>query len=656
MKRIITFILSLLLPIICAGMANAKGVDYKTFVIGDETKPTVNKPEFSLLLSGGGDWPYEAFRIFAKKSGNGHLVYLRAPDESFDDKELQAAQNEFYNDIGGFSSVRTIAFYDRKAAYDPFILEKIKNADAIFLAGGDQSRYINYWKGTPLADALNAHIKANKPFGGTSAGLAVQGEFLYSCADSVSVVSEEALKNPLDKRSSIETDFIKTDIMKGVFTDSHFKERDRLGRLVSFVHKAQSMYKQKIYGLGIDEQTVLLVDGDGIGKVYSNTGGYAWLFDNIPINTTNPKAALKLQDVKATAVASYSTINLATKQVDNPAFIRNYNVENGKLVTKAKWSLAIHGGAGVLEPGDMSPEKEKLYRAGLDASLAAGQAVLEKGGSSLDAVEAAVRVMEDNPLFNAGKGAVFTAQGTNELDAAIMDGASLKAGAVAGVTRTKNPISLARKVMEKSGRLMLARDGADRFSIENGLEQVDPSYYYTDERWQQLQLWRAKKFSEIDQTHKFGTVGAVALDQNGNLAAATSTGGLTGKVFGRIGDTPIIGAGTIAVNGYAAVSCTGTGEYFIRESAGRQIVDRMRWNHQDIHSAAYDTIMSIGALGGDGGLIAMDKDGNAAFAINDVGMYRGFVSSDETKRLTSIYPVDVIKAEGKAAKTSNEMH
>ncbi|WAC49973.1 isoaspartyl peptidase/L-asparaginase [Asticcacaulis sp. SL142] len=309
---------------------------------------------------------------------------------------------------------------------------------------------------------------------------------------------------------------------------------------------------------------------------------------------------------------------------------------------KQLWSLAIHGGAGVIERGDLTPEKDAAYRASLNEALKTGQAILERGGTALDAVEATVRVLEDNPLFNAGKGAVFTAEGINELDAAIMDGATQKAGAVAGVTRTKNPITLARRVMEKSGRVMLARDGADRFSVEQGLEQVDPKYFFTQERWDQLKAWKQKNMAAVDNTHKFGTVGAVALDQNGNLAAATSTGGLTGKKWGRIGDSPIIGAGTYAKNGAYAVSATGSGEYFIRDSAARQVCDRVAWNRQDIASAAQDTIMSVGAIGGDGGLIAMDAAGEPAFGINDLGMYRGLVSATKSAA-TAIYADEVLK-------------
>ena len=293
----------------------------------------------------------------------------------------------------------------------------------------------------------------------------------------------------------------------------------------------------------------------------------------------------------------------------------------------AKWALAIHGGAGVIERGDLTPQKEADFRAGLNAALAAGQRVLSSGGSSLDAVEATIRVLEDNPLFNAGRGAVFTAEGRNELDSSIMDGATLKAGAVAGVTRTRNPISLARAVMERSPHVMLAREGADQFSVERGLPQAPPEYFRTEERWQQLLDWRRDHAAELDRTHSRGTVGAVAIDVNGHVAAGTSTGGMTGKRWGRVGDSPVIGAGTYAADGTCAVSATGSGEYFIRASAARQLCDRIAWRGESVQSAASATIANIGSLGGDGGMIAIDGTGHIGFAMNTSGMYRGWVTS-----------------------------
>jgi beta-aspartyl-peptidase (threonine type) len=304
--------------------------------------------------------------------------------------------------------------------------------------------------------------------------------------------------------------------------------------------------------------------------------------------------------------------------------------------SRAEWALAIHGGAGVIERGSLSPEQERAYRAALSVALEAGSAVLRRGGSSLDAVEAAIRLLEDDPLFNAGRGAVFTADGRNELDASIMDGRTRAAGAVAGVTRTRNPISLARAVMEKSPHVMLTREGADQFSVEQGLEQVDPSYFRTERRWQQLLDWRRDNAQEPDPTHSRGTVGAIAIDASGHLAAGTSTGGMTGKRWARVGDSPVIGAGTYAADGSCAVSATGSGEYFIRTSAARQVCDRIAWQRASAQDAADATIADIGSIGGDGGLIVMDGSGRIAFAMNTSGMYRAWVTSS-AQPATAIY-------------------
>ena len=221
--------------------------------------------------------------------------------------------------------------------------------------------------------------------------------------------------------------------------------------------------------------------------------------------------------VKVTGIGPGSVVHLPSGRVDAPVFQRNYAARAGELVEVPRWSLAIHGGAGVIERGDLTAEKEAAYRAGLDEALRSGSAVLDKGGTALDAVSATVRILEDNPLFNAGRGAVFTAEGRNELDAAIMDGKTQMAGAVAGITRTRHPIDLARAVMEKTRHVMLSGAGADRFSLEQGLEQVDPSWFRTEERWQSLLRWREKQTAALDPTHLFGTVGAVAIDAEGNL-------------------------------------------------------------------------------------------------------------------------------------------
>ena len=303
------------------------------------------------------------------------------------------------------------------------------------------------------------------------------------------------------------------------------------------------------------------------------------------------------------------------------------------------WAIVIHGGAGVIERKDLTPQTEAAYRAAMARAVATGSAVLDKGGTAQDAVEAVIRELEDDPLFNAGRGAVFTADGQNSLDAAFMDGATLKAGAVAGVTRTRHPISLARAVMEKSKHVMLVGAGADAFSVSAGLEQAEPSWFFTERRWVQLVkaltemglpiparpagVSAPQAFTPIPDDRKFGTVGVVALDTSGNIAAGTSTGGTTAKRWGRVGDTPVIGAGTYAANDSCAVSATGTGEYFIRLTVAREICALVQYRGMTLQAAADEVIQTrLTALGGDGGIIALTPDGQLAWSFNTPGMYR----------------------------------
>ncbi len=302
------------------------------------------------------------------------------------------------------------------------------------------------------------------------------------------------------------------------------------------------------------------------------------------------------------------------------------------------FAIAVHGGAGTIERGQMTPEREKEFRDALEQAVRAGAAVLERDGSSLDAVEAAVRLLEDDPNFNAGRGAVFTSAGTNELDASIMDGKTLKAGAVASLTHIKNPVTLARLVMEKSPHVMLEGEGAEAFAKEHGIALVDPKYFFTQRRWDELQKDR-KKTSEGQPSptaDRHGTVGAVALDQNGNLAAATSTGGTTNKRPGRVGDSPIIGAGTYASNATCAVSCTGDGEYFIRAAVAHEVSSLIENKGVSVKEAAEGALGRAAALGGTGGLIAMDAHGNVAMPFNTSGMYRAVLQPDG-KVATDIY-------------------
>jgi beta-aspartyl-peptidase (threonine type) len=304
-----------------------------------------------------------------------------------------------------------------------------------------------------------------------------------------------------------------------------------------------------------------------------------------------------------------------------------------------QWSLVVHGGSGRLSRDTVSPPEDAGYRAGLALALAAGQAVLAGGGSAVDAVEAAVCALEDDPHFNAGRGAVFTAEGRIELDAAIMDGSSRAAGAVAGVTRTRNPVRLARAVMETTPHVLLARDGADIFALETGLEQVEPGWFRTEPRWQALQAMKAaaaRGESLFDKTLKYGTVGAVARDCHGHLAVATSTGGLTGKRWGRIGDSPLLGAGTWADDRAVAISATGSGEDFIRLGAAHEIAARIRLLGETAQAAADQVLAELGAADGDGGIIFVGHDGSAGWSFNTPSMLRGCVTAT-TKPLVAIF-------------------
>jgi beta-aspartyl-peptidase (threonine type) len=299
-------------------------------------------------------------------------------------------------------------------------------------------------------------------------------------------------------------------------------------------------------------------------------------------------------------------------------------------------ALAVHGGAGTIERASMTPEREKEYRAGIESALRAGEKILRSGGSALDATEAVVRVLEDDPHFNAGKGSVFTSAGTNEMDAAIMDGKTRGAGAVAAVQHVRNPIALARAVMDKSKHVFMIGAGAEEFAKNHGIELVDAKYFFTQARWDELQKTQAKEKTVgkgekkfiATATERHGTVGAVARDKDGNLAAATSTGGTTNKLPGRVGDSPVIGAGTYADNASCAVSCTGDGEYFIRASVAHEVSVLMLERGLTLREASERALTQAQKLGGTGGLIAVDKNGEVTLPFNTEGMYRGYLAAD----------------------------
>ena len=311
-----------------------------------------------------------------------------------------------------------------------------------------------------------------------------------------------------------------------------------------------------------------------------------------------------------------------------------------------KYAIAIHGGAGNLVKMNLTPQEQEAYKLVLDSALTAGDEILRAGGSAIDAVESAIKIMEDCPLFNAGRGSVYTHEGYNEMDAAIMDGSNLECGAVAGVRHIKNPISAARSVMEKSEFILLKSEGAEAFATEQGIEIADSSYFFTQHRWDQLQEAIEDDKTELDHSgkksaskpdhreEKYGTVGCVALDKNGNLAAGTSTGGLTNKRYGRIGDSPLIGSGTYADNSTCAVSCTGKGEDFIRLNVAHDIASMIRYQNTTLQSACDSVIMGkLKSIKGRGGCIAIDNQGKIAMPFTTSGMFRGCIDAEGKKQI-----------------------
>ncbi|TXH65510.1 MAG: peptidase T [Lysobacteraceae bacterium] len=632
--------------------------DYRHFIVGDRSVPTPGAIGPGLLLMGGGDRNYDALRWFVNKAGNGHLVVLRA-------SLTTDVANEFYYDVGGGKSVETFVFKSREPSTDPKILSALAKADGIFIAGGDQARYVRFWKGTPVAEALDAHVRAGKPLGGTSAGLAMLGEFLYGAMDGGSIRSAEALADPLGPAVTIEQDFLHIAPLRGVVTDTHFKERERLGRLFAFLAKAETLTgepRRGLIGLGVDESAALAVEADGTARVFATeTSGGGTLVRAGFKHVQQSGRAMHLPRVSTIGFGPKSVIHLPEGRVESPMYERHYRIVDGRMIEVPRVLLAIHGGAGV-ERRSMTPEEETGARAALELALRKGYEQLQAGKPALEAVTAAITVLEDDPHFNAGRGAVFTHDGRNELDASVMDGATRQAGAVAGVRRVRNPILLARAIMERSDHVMMVGDGAEAFAREHGVELVDPTWFRTEKRWQQLQ----RRLEEERAGHKgaaappplqgreyTGTVGAVALDVHSRLAAGTSTGGMTNKRYGRVGDSPVIGAGTYA-NDVCAVSGTGWGEFYIRTSAAHDICARMSYLNETAAQAGEAVInQSIPALGGDGGAIVLGADGSMAMPFNTEGMFRGWIGPEGVPQV-AIYAADAFSLPNAVEKTPPE--
>jgi beta-aspartyl-peptidase (threonine type) len=615
---------------------------YEYYQIGDLRAARPGDTEAALMLMGGGQWPHQAFAWLAARGGHGHFVILRASG----DDDLQ---KELYTEVGGVTSVQTLVFHSRAAASDTAVLDIVRQADGIFIAGGDQSNYVRFWKGTPLNDLLNQHVAHGKPIGGSSAGLAILGGYVYGAMDGGSMVSADALRDPLGQGMTLVDDFLHLPYLQRVITDTHFNARGRLGRLIGFMAKLRHEGHPGIVGLGVDQDAALCVDGNGIGRLFTIGNGFAWLVrpngDPARVEAGKP---LDHARMRVTGIGTQSRIDMHDLSVQQPAFETLADVRGGQLHLHGEVSpvLVIHGGAGVERAG-MTPQIEAATRAALALALRNGYAQLKTGKPALDAVTAAITVLEDDPLFNAGKGAVFTHDGKNELDASIMDGSTLAAGAVAEVHRTKNPILLARAVMERSPHVMMAGDGAEEFAAEQGVQFVDPAYFRTEKRWQELQKALredadgVKLSARLAALKHFGTVGALARDSQGRLAAGTSTGGMTDKRYGRVGDSPIIGAGTYA-NATCAVSGTGWGEFYLRVSAAREICLRMAMLGESAQQAGQAVINDeIPQMGGDGGAIILGADGSVSMPFNTEGMYRGWIGADGVPHV-AIYRGDAL--------------
>ena len=631
----------LLAALLLAPLAGA--ADLQRHLVGDPALPTPGKPAPGLLLMGGGDRNFEALRWFLGQAGHGHVVVLRASMGGEIGKE-------FHDEVGGVASVETFVFTSRDQATDPAMLASLRKADGIFIAGGDQSRYVRFWRDTPVSAALDAHVRAGKPLGGTSAGLAMLGEFVYGAMDGGSLITPHALADPLGPGNTIETGFLRIPALQGVVTDTHFRERGRLGRLLAFVAKAETLSGGRpVVGLGVDEDAAVAVEADGRARVYATApGAGATIVRGGFTQAQQEDHAMQLERLQALGVGVDSVLHLPSGRVERPMFERDYQVRDGVLVALDAPRLVIHGGAGV-ERGDLTADEEAAARAALAAALRAGHAQLQAGKPALDAVTAAITVLEDAPQFNAARGAVFTHDGRNELDTSIMDGASGKAGAAAGLHRVKNPILLARAIMERSPHVMMIGDGAEAFAQAQGIALVDPSYFRTEKRWQQLQkALQAEATAQAARVPQalpgkayFGTVGALALDARGDLAAGTSTGGMTNKRYGRVGDSPIIGAGTWA-DARCAVSGTGWGEYYIRAAAAHEICARVRLAGTPLARAADGVInRDIPKAGGDGGAIALGADGTVVFPFNTPGMYRGWIGADGVPHV-AVYREDAL--------------
>lgn len=544
-----------------------------------------------LIVAGGGKLPPEIYQTFIDLAGGPKKRFLAVPQAS-----ARATAGESIAKVlqeYGASKIEILDLTNPAAAR-----KQIQDVDAIWFGGGSQSRLMEALEKAGVDDDIRSRLNDGIAFGGSSAGAAVQSDLM---------IAGDTL--PIDRGLGLWPE---------VIVDQHFVARKRFNRSLGAI-----MSHPNKLGVGIGESTAAVVTGSSFRVIGSGV-----------ITVIDAREATQNGDSQGRTNTWHNIRTHWLHAGDAFAF-----TEPALSPVKGSSAIVIHGGAGRISPDSLNKFGEHTYRRTLTNSLKAANAILRKGGASLDAIEAAIAILEDSPLFNAGKGAVFTSAGENELDASIMDGKTMKAGAVGGVTVVRNPIRAARAVMEQTPHVLLTGDGADDFAKSAKLDIVDRSYFHTDHRWQSWQKRRnqkpglkpdeKEKRSSLNPDYKYSTVGAVALDRHGSIAAGTSTGGLTNKRFGRIGDSPIIAAGTYADNRYGGISCTGHGEFFIRHAVAYDIIARTRYLKTTLQQSADKVVKDeLVKAGGGGGIIGLDPAGNIVTSFNTPSMFRGWIDTD----------------------------
>jgi beta-aspartyl-peptidase (threonine type) len=536
-----------------------------------------------LVVVGGGTIPDTVIDRFVELAGSDEARLVVIPTASSDGG---LATSETIAELWGSRGINhtdLLHTRDRNQANDDAFVKPLKDATAVWISGGQQSRLAAAYVGTRVQAELQALLKRGGVIGGSSAGAAIQSGVMIESGNLVPKISRGL------------------DLIPNTIIDQHFLRRNRMNRLIEAVNQHPDRM-----GIGIDESTAAIVHGNRaevVGDSY------------VTIVSSSEARPLAMQTLRA---GDQFELTGVTEKAD-------------KKPPRHKWAIAIHGGAGTVS-SDALPEEVQAWRDGLRLALEKCRTIVKGGGTGLDAVEATIRMLEDNSMFNAGKGAVFNSAGAHELDASIMDGRTLDGGAVAGVTTVRNPIGLARLVMNRTRHVLLSGPGAEQFATEQNVDRVKNTYYSTERRresWNRVREREAEKpVSRISpaQPWQYGTVGCVVLDVHGNLAAGTSTGGLTNKKFGRVGDSPILGAGTYADNDTCAVSATGTGEQFIRHTVAAQISQLMRHRRWTLKQSA-DYVLKQRLNKGDGGVIAIDRDGNIEWVFTSPGMFRAAADS-----------------------------